>query len=92
MEQSQENPKKTKLALKSFVLGTDNSRQLILAHKQFDENEHFVFTQGENANDKLRCFRLTQTQGANFQVYEVVNPQRIAEIAQFLGVDEQEIQ
>lgn len=82
------NPeKKKKLALKSFVLADENnSEQLILAHKQFSETEHFVFTHGENTHDKLRCFCLTQVEGENYRVQEVLNPKYIAEVAQVMGV------
>lgn len=81
------NEKKKKLALKSFVLADENnSEQLILAHKQISETEHFVFTHGEDAHDKLRCFCLTQMEGESYRVQEVLNPKHISEVAQAMGV------
>ena len=77
--------KKKKLALKSFTI--DDSEQLILAHKQISENEHFVFTHGENEHDKLRCFCLVQLEGDNYRVQEVLNPQYVADVAQAMGID-----
>lgn len=86
----EESTKKTRLALKSFTLADENnSRQLILAHKQFGENDHFVFTHGENANGKLRCFRLSLVEGESYRAQELLNPQSIADVAQLMGVDDQ---
>ena len=89
---AEENTKKTKLALKSFVLKDENSTQLILAHKQISENEHYVFTRGETEKDKLRCFRLELVEGEHYHAVEVLNLGQMAEVARVMSEAVQENQ
>lgn len=76
------------LGLKSFNLGAEGI-QVILAHKQINDVEHIVFTQGEQPNAKLRCFKLSRVDEKNhYHAEEYLNAAQIADAARILGVDD----